>query len=173
MNQRNWFKASTPSERSGDILVSFDARWRAPLIEHPISSVLRRRVPKSFAPRRMYLYVGSPHSHILGHADVKDVSSLSLQEGLRALPTTGVTESELRAYFTGYPNIGCYLIGPVVTFARPLSRQELHAQSGFSPPQSFVALSFRASEWLAQHALSVPPRGGASSVPRNTKRSAR
>ena len=150
MSERNWFKADSIAERSRDILVSFDSKWRDLLMGHSIECIVRRRYPKSFSPRRMYFYVGSPHSELIGFADVNDLRTITFNEGLQILGKTGLTRRELDSYFSGYEGLGCYALSRTTIFKQSLSLETLRTRSGFSPPQSFVALSQRASDWLAQ-----------------------
>ena len=158
MSKRNWFRADSLDERSGDILVSFDSKWRDRLKSRVIEYVLRRRYPKSFSPRRMYLYVGAPHSELIGFVHVNALRTISLNEGIRILANTGLTTRELESYFTGYEDLGCYAVSPATFFKQPLSLETLRTGSGFSPPQSFVALSQRASDWLAQQEPKIKGR---------------
>ena len=158
MSEGNWFKATSPSDRSGDILVSFDAKWRDLLTHQSLGCIVRRRYPKSFSPRRMYIYIGSPHSHLIGFVDVNDLCTITPKEGFQILAKTGLAKGELDAYFRGYERIGCYAVSPLALFKQPLPLDTLRARSGFSPPQSFVALSERASDWLAQQELVESPR---------------
>lgn len=105
----------------------------------------------------MYLYVGSPHSELIGIADIGELRTITLDEGLQILGKTGLTRYELDSYFSGYEDLGCYTLSGTTIFKQPLSLEALRTRSGFSPPQSFVALSQRASDWLAQQeAVELP-----------------
>ena len=169
MSDRKWFRAQSAAERSGDILVSFDARWRDSMSSGRIRYVLRRRYPKSFRPHGMYLYISSPHSQLIGFTSINEVRPIDFKKGLRILVASGLTRQELASYFSGYDNVGCYVISPVAVFKQPLALETLRATSGFVPPQSFVALSERASEWLAQQELVQPARDDRSN--RSNKKS--
>jgi predicted transcriptional regulator len=158
MSKHNWFKATSPSDRSGDILVSFDSKWRDSLSGSAIRDVVRRRYPKSFSPRRMYLYVGAPDSVLIGFADVNEVRTITRKDGIKLLARTGLTRREFDSYFAGYEILGCYAVSRTTLFKQPLSLEFLRSRSGFSPPQSFVALSQRASDWLAQQTIVGPPQ---------------
>jgi predicted transcriptional regulator len=158
MSERNWFKATSPANRSGDILVSFDAKWLQVFTQGSVESIVRRRYPKSFAPRRMYLYIGSPHSCLIGFVNINGLRSIAPQDAEQIISSTNLTTNELNSYFAGYERIGCYAVSPVALFRSALSLDTLRVASGFSPPQSFVALSRRASDWLAQQELVGPPR---------------
>ncbi|TKB63230.1 MAG: hypothetical protein E8D47_13115 [Nitrospira sp.] len=150
MNKHNWFRAESPVERSGDILVSFDPQWRDLLRDSSIGFVVRRRYPKVFLPRRMFVYICAPYSELIGFCSIKKLRRINLREGLQILGQSGLTREDLEAYFLGYEEIGCYSISHISLFRTPLSLESLRNQAGFSPPQSFVSLSRRASGWLDQ-----------------------
>jgi predicted transcriptional regulator len=107
----------------------------------------------------MYVYVGAPHSEVIGFSNINDLRMITAKEGLQILAKVGLTRNELASYFSGYDKIGCYAVSPPALFKQPLSLEALRSRSGFSPPQSFVALSRRASEWLALRELGQWPRG--------------
>lgn len=148
MSKHNWFRAGSPVERSGDILVSFDPQWHDLLGDSSIDYVVRRRYPKAFSPRRMFVYIGAPYSELIGFCAIKNLREITLKQALGLLPRSGLTREDLEAYFLGYREIGCYSISHVSLFRTPLSLEILRSRSGFSPPQSFVSLSCRASSWL-------------------------
>jgi predicted transcriptional regulator len=160
MSPNNWFKASSPAERSGDILVSFDSHWHDLLREGTIEYVVRRRYPKAFSPRRMFFYVGAPHSELIGVSSIKQLRAINFKAGLRILGKSGLTRRDLESYLSGYPEIGCYDVSRITLFKQALSLEALRSRSGFSPPQSFVALSRRASDWLDQQDMIDLPHGG-------------
>ena len=138
MSDKKWFKAQSAAERSGDILVSFDARWRDSMSSGRIHYVLRRRYPKSFRPHRMYLYIGSPHSQLIGFTSINEVRPINFKEGLRILVASGLTRRELASYFSGYEKVGCYVISSVAVFKQPLALEILRARSGFVPPKALL-----------------------------------
>ena len=148
MKADNWFKAATSEDRSGDILVSFDPSWLNALRSGSIKYVLRRRYPKTFVPQQMYLYVGRPHSKLIGFARVLALRDVTHSQAALLERHTGLTTEQLNTYFGKYGKLGCYVLSSVTLYAEPLTYVQLREQSGFSPPQSFVALSRRASEWL-------------------------
>ena len=150
MSKLNWFKADTPDDRSQDILVSFSSRWNDLLRNGSINLVFRRRYPKTLGAKRMFIYVGSPYSEIIGFSIIKDIKPMTFTEGIRLLDKAQITKPELEMYFQGYSSVGGYRVSKITLFDSPVSLQTLRGESGFSPPQSFVFLSKRASIWLDQ-----------------------
>jgi predicted transcriptional regulator len=145
----NWFKAATVKERSGDILVPFNAKWLKLLMEDKISVIFRRRIPSSFEPKGLYIYINSPEKILIGFTNIDDTKKVIFSEAKILLEKARLTEEELQNYFLGYTNIGIYFIGPIRKFKTPIKLEELNKEMGFIPPQSFVALSHDASNYLS------------------------
>ena len=51
-------------------------------------------------------------------------------------------------YFEGYDEIGLFVLDQFEEITNPIELTELKQEAGFNPPQSFVALSHRASGFL-------------------------
>ncbi|GJL86603.1 hypothetical protein [Hyphomonas sp. KY3] len=142
------FKAAGQEDASNEIVVSFSAHWRGSLLNADIKHVFRKRVPKSFEPRLMYIYVGSPHSEIIGRAEINSIELLDFDSAVSLLESAKLTKQELSSYFGNDPVVGCYDIANIELAAEPLSLNSLFHHSGFHPPQSFVRASIGASSWL-------------------------
>jgi predicted transcriptional regulator len=138
---------------SDSIVVSFSSHWEQNLIAGKINLILRRRVPKSFNAKKMYLYIGSPKSSFIGVADIKSVEALSFEEALKELENAAISKAELEQYFQGYNEVGGYRISDIRLFLKPLSLQYVSEETGFSPPQSFVRVSSAADSWMEKHGL--------------------
>lgn len=149
------FKSQTVAERSGDILVSFSSRWAVRLRGNFPKYVFRRRVPNSFAPIRVFIYLASPVSQIIGSFSVKKIQQLALADALNLAGDAQIDTEELIAYFHGYDKMGCYIVEKSVLFVRPISLLELREHFDFFPPQSFVALSAESSNWIDEKLGSV------------------
>lgn len=152
----NWFKAKTNEERSGDILVSFASRWKAPLVDKGVEFIFRRRFPTSFSPCRMFFYIGAPYSELIGYSFIKKVTRINLSEALELVDGACITRDELEKYFQGYGEIGCYQVYDITLFKAPISLADLRGETGFSPPQSFVSLSMQAMRWLDEKPIYKP-----------------
>ena len=148
----NWFRAEDLSDRSGDILVPFNHRWRTSFELDRIRAIFRRRVPASFRPRHLFVYVGSPEKVLLGYCEINELKKVALHEAEQYLEQACIDRNELEEYFRGYKGIGLYVVGSLNKLYSPLRLDELKEKTGFIPPQSFVALSHRASSFLFQRA---------------------
>jgi predicted transcriptional regulator len=148
MSELNWFKAQTALDRSGDVLIPFSSKWHNPLRTGSITHIFRRRYPKAFFPKRAFVYVASPFSEILGMFSIAQLKQVSLSEALQLAQSAAISEAELRVYFDGYQSIGCYSVGDISLFRKPVTLGTLRDVCRFYPPQGFISLSQKASEWL-------------------------
>ena len=148
MNDTKSFKARSSEERSGDVLVSFSSKWRAPLVDGSIGCVFRRRYPKSFIPKRMFVYIAAPYSEVIGVFIIKNLTAVKLDDALTMTSTSHVSEDETKKYFEGYQTVGCYVIEPTKLFNKPITLEQVRKTWAFYPPQSFVTLSMSASNWF-------------------------
>jgi predicted transcriptional regulator len=153
MSEFNWFKAQTALDRSRDILIPFSSKWNGPLRTGSVSHIFRRRYPKAFCPKRAFVYVASPFSEILGMFQIAHLKPVTLSEALQLAQSAAISEAELRVYFTGYQSIGCYSVGDISLFRNPVTLATLRGVCRFYPPQGFISLSQKASEWLDNASL--------------------
>lgn len=145
----NWFKAASHSDRSGDILVSFDARWFEPIKNGEVNVIYRRRIPTSFSPKRLFVYIKTPMKCLIGWYEIEKIEKVSAEEAKKYMKDASIAESDLREYFEGYLEVGIYVVGDFYRLNNSMTLEELNNRTGFTPPQSFVALSHRATEFLS------------------------
>ena len=77
-----WFKAETIEERSGDILVPFSSSWIKKIERPDFSVVFRKKIPSADPPKRMFIYVGSPSSKIVGYAPIRETKKIRKEDAL-------------------------------------------------------------------------------------------
>lgn len=123
------------------IVVSFDDKWRNPLDEKQVRCIFRKRAPRNWTPKYIYMYIGSPTSSLIERCEILSLEWLRVSEALALANTGHISEPELRSYAAGYENIAVYHIKTIQMFKRPLSYSFLKQRFSFSPPQSFFALS--------------------------------
>lgn len=163
MSSSETFKAQTAEQRSEDILVSFASKWRMPLLNNAINCVFRRKYPKTFAPNRLLIYLAAPQSEIVGYFEIKDLRSIKIDEALALRSVSGVSDQELKDYYQGYEETGCYTVRKAKIYDSPIKLALLRSEWGFYPPQSFVSLSISASAWVDRvsegNAKNIDPLG--------------
>ncbi|CAA6606101.1 hypothetical protein MTBLM1_80017 [Rhodospirillaceae bacterium LM-1] len=165
------FKGS-PNSRTSEVLVTFSAKWRDPLLSGSIKCVLRRRYPKSLVPTRMYLYIAAPFSQVIGVSNIARLMDVSIAKAKTLQEKTRVDDEELNQYFDGYDKVGCYFIDETDLFYPPIHLEVLRESWSFYPPQSFVSLSREAVQWFAANGTtnsSVALRRGDASMPTGKK----
>lgn len=140
MNPSVIAKARNPKDESEAIVVSFDARWLEAIRSKRFSRVLRKRVPQSFCPQWMYIYVYSPTSLIVARASIANISSVSLVEALAHKQELCLSETEIERYFAGAKAVGLYKLGLVELARTHLTLTWLRQHMIFHPPQSFFTL---------------------------------
>jgi len=153
MRSSNWFKAESPDDSSDSVVVSFASHWESKIVAGEVSLVFRRRFPKSFQAKRMYLYVGSPRSSLVGVAAIERTEDFSLEDALAECESAAISQVELEKYFKGYEKIGGYHLSDICFFEDALSLAYVSEETGFTPPQSFVRVSKDADQWLMTHGL--------------------
>ena len=144
-----WFKAETIEERSGDILVPFSSSWIKKIERPDFSVVFRKKIPSADPPKRMFIYVGSPSSKIVGYAPIRETKKIRKEDALELADKAALNRLDISDYCRGHTNLGCYVIGSIKLFKHPITLVELQETSGFNPPQSFLFMSKKATKWLS------------------------
>ena len=136
-------KSEGSKNGSESIVVSFDSRWLKPLHENRISVVFRKRGPRSFSPKYIYVYVGSPVSALVGRTKVTKYEWMPLESALCKAQDGFIKEEELRNYAGRYSELAVFSVERFQAMPNTLSLQYLHDTFEFYPPQSFLRLSIQ------------------------------
>lgn len=134
-------RATSPTENSDSILVSFDSRWTDLLKSKTNFSFIRKRLPVSIVPRYVYIYCKSPISSIIGKAEVSQIGFVPVSEAVREGNRLSMTHDEITKYCSGQETIGLCRLENLVRFSHPLNLASICQKLDFTPPQSFVILS--------------------------------
>lgn len=137
-------KATTHSDRSEAIVVSFNASWHEKVLRKNLSVVIRKRVPKNNSISWLYFHINSPISSICAKAKIESVSEISLTEASALFCQIGLLREEIEHYFGEEKNVGCYRLNSIQLARRPLSIKMLSEKLIYYPPQSFFILSKQA-----------------------------
>lgn len=144
----NELKAATPNDRSGEILVSFSSRWEEKIMGGGVKVVFRKKIPATFTPTRMYIYVGVPLCKIIAISDVVKAEFVDHGVALSLKDEGGISKKELLEYIGDIKKIGIYHIDNIFILEKPISMDYLIEKYDCKPPQSFFALSTNGSELL-------------------------
>jgi len=145
-------KALTAADRSGAVLVSFDAPWEMKILGRTFVHVVRKRVPREVTPDYLYFYVNSPVSRVVARAPVGVVRSVAVSHVVKNCNDFGLTRSEAEDYCEGLGTIGVYELGRFEIAGASLSREWLSERMAFFPPQSFLFLSWEARSLIDREA---------------------
>ena len=137
----NELKMTGADDASDSIVLSFAGKWEKRLRSDKVKCVFRKRAPRKFTPKWIYVYLASPRSAIIGRCELISLDRISTPKALAMVDEGSISEQELRAYAFGYETLYVYRIKPVQCFEKTLSWSTLNADYGFSAPQSFFVLS--------------------------------
>ena len=130
-----------PKDRSDTVVFSFDARWKAPILENQIGVFFRRRVPKSSVPRELFFYISAPISSIIGFAKIGSIAPVTKGQALEHRFKGCISESELAEYMEDRSNVYMISISNLQVFQHSVSFEALSHLGVFHPPQTFCFLS--------------------------------
>ena len=134
-------KATSTTDQSDSVVVSFDAVWQQKLSSRVVSVVIRKRIPKTLRPHWLYFHLNAPIGAIGGRAEIRDASDMSLAKAKVLAKELALSTAEITSYFQGAKTIGCYHLGTIQLLTRPLSLAIIRKQLIYFPPQSFMILS--------------------------------
>lgn len=140
MSARN-AKAVTKDEQSDAIVVSFNSDCDKKLLDGSFSAVIRKRIPRSVAPKWLYLHINSPVSAICGRARIKTIKDISLDEALAISNQLDLAPDVIRKYVGYAESIGCYLLSDIQTIPHKLKTEVIRDSLDYYPPQSFMVLA--------------------------------
>ena len=124
-------------EKSTAVIYSFKEKWKDILESGEVSVFFRKRPPKGKCDR-VYLYVGSPTSSIIGWASVKEIRTSSPENALEFAKQGRIELHELKEYLKGAKEVGLIFIGRPFLFQKPIRASEIRKVFNFYPPQNFV-----------------------------------
>jgi len=134
-------KASGLEDRSDSILVSFDSKWEDLLLNNHIFTVFRKKVPKTFDPAWLYIYINIPEAKIVGRAKIKKIETVNLSKAISLSKSACLDINELKSYMDNSDKVGAYFLKTVQTAPLFVNLQTVKKHLKFYPPQSFLILS--------------------------------
>ena len=161
-------KATTPSEQSDAIVVSFGPEWHEPLLANRFSAVIRKRVPKSATYKWLYFHVNSPIGAICARASIARVFSATRKEAIALAKRINLTPAEITSYIGMDTTIGCYELSSLQFATKPVTASALAARMVYHPPQSFFIISKSAKgiiDEMAGFKGARPAKTGATTAP--------
>lgn len=122
-----------------DVLVSIRPEYASQIMNGKKTVELRRKFPVAASTgATILIYSSSPVRAIVGHAQIKQVIKLPLDDLWKIHGSSACIRKEaFDKYFLGLKDGFAILLGSVRTLRRQPKYQELRDQFGFTPPQSF------------------------------------
>lgn len=134
-------KAKEVEDRSDAIVVSFDAKWYAPIRARTLSLVIRKRIPTSCQPKWLYFHVNSPKSAICARARLTSIAYMPTELVRTFSSELALSSREIDEYCTDLEKVGAYRIEGIELASTDISTRELQRKLIYVPPQSFMFLS--------------------------------
>lgn len=128
-----------PINKEKNVIYSFKGKWLEPILNGDVRVFFRKRFPKE-KPDRVYLYVGSPTSAIIGWAEVHSLSRVEAGVAINMSKYGAIDRSELSKYLDGSEFVGVFEIGEINIFRKKLSVSDVRHVFNFHPPQNFVQI---------------------------------
>jgi predicted transcriptional regulator len=141
-------KATRPQEQSDAIVVSFRADWYAHIQNNDFTVVIRKQIPKMRPFQWLYFHLNKPISGICARAPILQTFRATSNEVLGLAAEIKLTAAEIKNYLWKDATVGCYRLGTIESFRRPLPIKEIANFLKYQPPQNFVILSKQAKELI-------------------------
>lgn len=149
-------KATTPTDLSDAIVVSFGAEWHPHLLAKDFSIVIRKRVPSDPLFKWLYFHINSPVGSICARAMIKRIFLATRKEAVSLSKSINLPPSSIASYIGNQSHIGCYELGAIQFPAAPLTRTQLMERMIYHPPQSFFIVSKNAKAAIDNMAKFTP-----------------
>jgi|GEM_PF-2291905 len=127
-------------KQESSVIYSFKGKWLEPLRNGKVRIFFRKRFPR-VTPQRVYFYVGSPTSAVIGWATVSDMKRIASNAALSMTADGAINAKELEEYLLNTDSVGVFMLSQQHLFKNPLTISDLRSVFNFHPPQNFVQIS--------------------------------
>ncbi|MGO9772270.1 MAG: hypothetical protein ACLPSW_22515 [Roseiarcus sp.] len=125
---------------AGSVVYSFFQKWERPIRSGEVQIFFRKRFP-SQKPERVYFYIGSPTSALIGSAAVEKLENIEKKDALFRAEQGCISRDELDRYIGDRETVGAFYLVDFRLFKHPVSLKRIHEKIGLLPPQNFQKLS--------------------------------
>ena len=137
MNSIGAIERSSPA---GSVVYSFFQKWEGPIRSGEVQIFFRKRFP-SQKPERVYFYIGSPTSSLIGSAAVEKIEQISKKDALSRAEQGCISRAELDRYIGDREAVGAIFLADLRLFKQPVLLSDVQERIGLLPPQNFQKLS--------------------------------
>jgi predicted transcriptional regulator len=106
-----------------------------------IFAVFRKRVPITFLPSMLYMYINNPSSRVIGKAKIKKIDLVDISTAISLSSSACISGEEIKSYIGNSSKLGVYLLDTFVVAPTPATLRAIRKYMKFYPPQSFLILS--------------------------------
>lgn len=128
-------------DRSSAIILSFGAKWAAPIKTGSLKWVIRKRVPLAIKPEFVYFHVNAPVSVIIAKARVGTIEQVSSAFAVEYSQDLQMAKSDIRSYVGDASTIGLFRFDQINLASKAATLAELREVLEYFPPQSFSFVS--------------------------------
>jgi hypothetical protein len=141
-------QASTDTDRSIGVVVSFDSKWYETIVVREVSLVIRKRIPITRKPDWLYFHVNSPKSAICARAPILSVEPVPVKTVHTFTTELCLDRISIDRYCGVLNEIGTYKLGVIELAPVEATISSIRDHLDYSPPQSFMFMSDHAKEIL-------------------------
>lgn len=131
-------------DRSNAIILSFGAKWAAPIRTCSLKWVIRKRVPAAINPDFVYFHVNAPVSAIIARGRVETIDQVPSAFAVEQSQNLQMAKSDIRAYVGDASTIGFFRFDQIELASKTASLADLREELIYFPPQSFSFISRQA-----------------------------
>jgi predicted transcriptional regulator len=131
-------------DRSNAMILSFGAKWAAPIKTGSLKWLIRKRVPLAIKPDTVYFHVNAPVSVIIAKGRVKIVEQASTAFVLEHSQDLQMAKAEILEYVGDAPMIGLFRFDYIELASKAATLADFRAELEYFPPQSFSYVSRKA-----------------------------
>ena len=132
------------NDRSNAIILSFGAKWAAPIRTGSLTWVIRKRVPLAIKPDFVYFHVNAPVSVIIARGTVGTIEQVSSAFAVEHSQNLQMSKSDIRSYVGDASTIGLFRFDQIVLASKAATLGDLREDLEYVPPQSFSFISRQA-----------------------------
>lgn len=131
-------------DRSNAIILSFGAKWAAPIRTGSLKWVIRKRVPLAIKPEFVYFHVNAPVSVIIAKGRVGTIEQVSSAFAVEHSQDLQMAKSDIRNYVGDASTIGLFRFEQIELASKAATLADLREGLEYFPPQSFSFVSRQA-----------------------------
>lgn len=128
-------------DTSDAIILTFDSRWREPIVSAQVRVVFRKMGPSDFTPNLMYIYIAAPDSAIVARSPITKYETLNLADALLLADDGKISRDALTEYARDRRQLIVMHLGEIAIAQSQITYLRLAEDFNFWPSSTFIPLS--------------------------------